>query len=205
MTLRLPFGRYALPVILLLLVAASGCSIVPKTPAPTVVQLAQPAFAPDLTTPAGRKTLRIDTPLANALLDSNRLLVMAEPNTLSAYAGVRWNDTAPALVRGRLAYWLRTSGTFRAVSTERDSYSTDLLLSGELLAWHLNTQTRPAQVELRFDALLGVPASQHLQASRQFQVTAPLAGTGLQAVVDAFTQATDTLARDITRWVSQAH
>lgn len=186
-----------------ILVLLGGCSLIPEPQPVTLLQLSAPQLpAQTHDNTSASKTLRIDTPQANALEDSNRLLVVDQPNSISAYAGVRWNDTAPAMVRQQLVDWLRHEGHFKAISTERLSYSTNLVLSGELLTYQLNTLTSPPQVEIRYDALLGIPDTQQLISSRLFSINTPVQGSGISAIVDSFSKATHQLAKEITSWVN---
>ena len=102
---------------LLLASALSACTVLPDREPLTFYQLP----APDLVRHSGEPlplALRIITPSSSNALQTIRILVSPDGNTLSSYQGARWADPNPNLLHEQLVQAFEQDGSFSAVSTE---------------------------------------------------------------------------------------
>lgn len=179
---------------------AAGCSILPKAETPHVYLLpAAPAARPAATTSVAW-TLRIATPTAPRALDNARIAVVPEANTISVYAGARWADSVPHLVRDRLADAFRDTGRVRAIGTDDGNLGADYELDGSLAAFQTEYIDGKPTVVIRFDAIVAGTRRHQMVATRRFEVREPVDGKQVPQVVEAFGRAMDTLARELTAW-----
>ena len=179
-----------------------GCSILPKSEAPNVYLL--PATPAQAAPPQARmqESLRIVTPDAARILDSNRIAVVPQDNVITAYQGARWSDRAPRLLRDRLLDAFRTDGRFSALSSDDAQLQADLELISDLRAFQTEYVRGVPVVVIRYDAQLVHSRSRKIVATRRFDIRQPVAGKEVPQVVTAFGQATDQLAADVIAWVA---
>nr|WP_255494647.1 ABC-type transport auxiliary lipoprotein family protein [Luteibacter sp. Sphag1AF] len=178
----------------------TACSILPKAESPSIYTLpASPGARPAGGNPVSW-SLRVATPNASRTLDSTRIAVVPEANTLSVYAGARWSDNVTHLLRDRLADAFRDSGRIAALSTDDSELQADFELGGTLRSFQTEYVAGKPEVTIRFDATLADTRQHHILASRTFEVRQPVDGKEVPAVVAAFGQASDSLARQVVTW-----
>jgi len=188
-----------------ILLAVSGCSILPKAETLTVYQLpaaSAPAAGPDAArAPSG--SLNIATPYSSQAIDSMRVLVIPQASQISAYAGARWSDPGPVLVRNRLVSAFRGDGRFKSVSTSHSNVESDFELDGDLDAFQVEYKDGAAFVHILFDASLSRSSTNRIVATRRFDITQPVQGKEVPEVVQAFGLAADRLSADMIAWTLQ--
>ncbi len=189
--------RPLLSIGLLSLLAA--CSILPSSEPPQVYLLPSQS-APASTAAAVNWSLRLNTPQASQALNSPRIAVLPAANEFSSYAGSRWSDPAPRLLRNHLLMAFQNDGRVRALSSDDDNLQADLQLGGELQAFQSEYHDGKVMVVIRLQARL-IDSRQRILASQRFEVIQPVAGTAVPAVVSAFGQASDQLAAQVLQWV----
>lgn len=196
---RASLCRIALAAMAMLL---SACSILPDSE-PLRVFLLPSAITtqPPATQPERELTLRVRTPQASRILASPRIAVVPQGHQISAYQGARWSDAAPTLLRDRLIEAFQASGQLASVSSEDGGVHADLELIGDLRAFQSVYLDGSPQVLIRFDASLIDSDSQRSIASRRFEIRQPSQDPQLDAVVEAFGQASDELSRQLLAWV----
>jgi cholesterol transport system auxiliary component len=185
------------------LTALSACSILPDAEVLTVYQLPALAAAPQNSQRANtplRHSLRIATPYSSHVIDSARVVVVPQGSQISAYSGVRWSDSAPVLVRDRLASAFRTNGRLASVITDHGNINADLGLTGDLSAFQVEYHNGAPTVRIRFDAALVKTSTNRAAATRRFEINQPVQGKEIPEVVTAFGAATDSLAADVVNW-----
>ena len=147
-------------------------------------------------------TLNVRTPSAGGEIDSRRILVAPEPNVLQVYAGSRWSDPAPVLVRNRLVETLRQQGYVQTVMNDDPSVRANAFLQGDLLEFqsaYVAGASIP-QVRITYTATLVKPISHTVIAQKRFSVVQPAAGKEVPLVVQAFGLASDNLAQQVAQW-----
>lgn len=192
--------------LLALAVMLSACTLLPQSDPATLHLL--PASSLDRADgPPLEARMRVDTPQASALLSGARILVMPEPNRLQAYAGARWSDRTPLLLRDRLVEGMRDRGRLSA-HDDNSPLGADVALVSDLRAFHSVyyqdvdqglEQGLPVAV-IRLDVTLVEETQHRLLAERRFEAREPSSGTDVQQVVEAFGRAADALTREIAEW-----
>lgn len=188
--------RLKAPLLSALALLLAGCTLLPSNEPPSLHLLpATPLSASDAAPQEAR--LRIETPHAPAPLADSRILVMPEPNRLQAYAGARWSERAPLLLRDRLLDAFRDDGRL-VVRSDSSALPADLTLASDLRAFYSEYLAGEPQAVVRLDASL--MAGSRLLAERRFEVRHQSAGHGVADVVNAFGLATDALAAELVAW-----
>ncbi len=183
---------------LLLIGSLSACSILPKSQVLSIYRL--PASSLPNHEVSADWALRVNKPYSSQLLDSTRIAVLPPGDQISAYQGVRWSDRAPLLLRDRLIDAFLDDGRLKAVSSDDSRLQADLELDGDLRAFHSEYQNGRPAARILFEARLVQSGSLRILASRRFEVSQAASDTSVPAVVNAFGQAGDQLAREVLEW-----
>lgn len=184
---------------LCLLSLLSSCSILPPSEPLQVYLLPSQTLAPSAA-PALSWSLRINPAQASQALDSTRMAVLPEANQISSYAGSRWSDPAPRLLRNHLLKAFQNDGRLPALSSDDDNLPSDLTLAGELQAFQSEYQQGAVTVRVRLQARLIDNRQQRIIASQGFEVRQAVSSPQVPAVVVAFGQASDQLAAQLLQW-----
>ncbi|WP_043237534.1 ABC-type transport auxiliary lipoprotein family protein [Stutzerimonas azotifigens] len=184
-----------------LLAALSACSLLPEAEAVRVFGLPEPAIARQAAGPAPDGVLRVDTPLASRMLSGPRIAVVPQGSQISSYAGARWSDAAPRLLRDQLIEALRQSGRVASVVSEESNLAADRVLVSDLRAFQARYVDGRPEVLIRLEAQLA-DGNRQVLASRQFEVRQPSEGEAVEEVVVAFGQASDRLGQALVDWVA---
>lgn len=188
-------------LLLVLLGPLSACSVLPKAEPIHIYRLpSSPTNRPPADSPRLEQTLVVDTPQADRMLGSGRIVVVPKHNRVSSYEGARWSDTAPILLRDRLVEAFRQDGRVANVISDDQRLHTDLELVSDLRGFHTEYVDGEAEVVIRLEASLVQSSSQRVLASRSFEVRQPSEDEKLDAVVAAFGQAGDDLSRQVVAW-----
>lgn len=191
----------------LAVLALSGCSVLPESETLVFYRLpsaeATPAMQLEDQPARLPAVLRVVTPYGNRAVGSTRILVVPEPERISAYKGARWADAAPVLLRDRLVESFREAGVFRSVVTDSDNLGADLELSGDLPRFHVVYQSGAPVVVITLDATISQPASSRIIASRRFNIEQAVRGKEVPEVVQAFGLAVDQLAAQLMDWAGE--
>ncbi|KXS37856.1 MAG: hypothetical protein AWU55_1954 [Halomonadaceae bacterium T82-2] len=193
---RMP--RLAMPL-LVLSGLLSGCSLLPEREPVRLFTLSEPSLSASPGS-ACDLTLRVDTPSAGSPLDGPRLLIMPSPGEFQAYAGARWRDDAPLLVRDHLIEAFRLDGRLAAVVDDASRARSDATLASQLGAFYSRYRKGTLEVMVRLDVQLLDEANREVLASQRIEVAAPSDDDGLESVVEAFGHAADQLASELVDW-----
>ncbi|MFZ3152436.1 ABC-type transport auxiliary lipoprotein family protein [Pseudomonas sp.] len=194
-------SRLRLLTALLLIGSLAACSVLPKGQVLSIYRL--PASSLPSHDVSTAWALRVNTPYSSQLLDSTRIAVLPPGDRVSAYQGVRWSDRAPLLLRDRLIDAFRDDGRLKAVSSDDSRLQADLELDGDLRVFHSEYQDGRPAARIVFEARLVQSGSLRILASRRFAVSQAASDTSVPAVVNAFGQAGDQLAREVLEWTVQ--
>ncbi|MCO2066602.1 ABC transporter [Pseudomonas aeruginosa] len=119
---------------------------------------------------------------------------------ISVYQGARWSDPAPSLLRDRLMQAFQADGRVRGLSSDDSNLQADFELGGDLRAFQTEYPNGQASALIRYDARLVRTDDKRVVASRRFEVSQPVDGKKVAAVVSAFGKAGDTLSAQVLDW-----
>ncbi|AYC32817.1 hypothetical protein D3880_10695 [Pseudomonas cavernae] len=179
-----------------------ACSVLPQAETVQTYLLPQGATPARASNNQLDRSLRIARPQASQVLDSTRIAVIPQGSQISNYKGARWSNPAPALLRDRLQEAFQADGRFAALSNDDQHVQADLELIGNLLAFQSEYRNGRPEAVIRLDARLVRSGTQRIVASRSFSVRQPSQDVQVPAVVNAFGQASDQLARQLIDWTA---
>ena len=177
----------------------SACTIFPEEtpqtrynlPSSTLQPVAQPI----------NSSLYVNLPQANRLINSNYILVQPEGTEIRVYKGAQWADAAPALLQERFIMALNDAQLFSAISRDA-GIMTPHALQGYLSHFEVIYNNEQPTVKVQYEAQLLNRQRSTILASQRFNVEQPAANTDINAIVNAFGAASDTLSQQLIDWLS---
>ena len=180
-----------------LLPACSG--IIPGTGEPLKLYTLTPksTYSGDL--PRVDWQLVIETPVAPAGINTNRIALAHSPITLDYFAGATWTDSAPALVQTLLIESFENTGRIIAVGRESVGLKPDYVLKLELREFQAEYETpgAPPTVHIRMIAKLVRMPVREIVAAHMTERKEIAAANSLDAVVAAFGEALGPVLKEI--------
>ena len=198
-------GKY-LAIGLLLTWLLTACSILPQ-PEPVAINQYVLEYMP--VAEAGEHAARnpgkqapvliVTTPSAHGGYDSYRIAYMQQAYGLRYYTRSRWADKPASMLAPLLADALQSTGRFQALYTTPGTLAADYRLDTELVRLYQDFTVQPSVVRLTLRARLIDLQTQHVIATRQFDLTEVAATDdtygGVVAVNKAVTRLLNELAQ----------
>jgi len=195
--------RLALAALLLAApVGLTACAALNPT-APSLYTLTPHALV-DPALPRADWQLLVETPVANAAIDTPRIAVARSSTSIDYFAGVSWADRAPNMIQGLLVQSFEDSGRIVSVGRDTVGLRSDFVLKTDLRDFQAEYATPeapfPERVHIRLAAkLVGTPR-RTIEAGETFEAFVPVRGRDFTAVVDAFNEAMGAVAAELVRW-----
>lgn len=174
-----------------------GCSVLPEPEQLTLYDLPVTQQTPG-TGEVLDVRLRVSEPEALMILDTSRISVRPTDNQHSYYAGVRWSERAPVLVRHRIkdAFW--DFAQIEHVSGDNQQLPVDYILMSQLRAF----QSEPWNNRVRVEVELSLVAAHSRELVAKTRITAENAysASEVPSVVVSFGRAMDELSSQVVHW-----
>ena len=190
---RKTFLIVALPLLL------ASCTVVPPARETVVYQLREAAVAEAPV--SADLNLKIMSVQSSDALNSRRIMATADGSALFALPTARWASPVRELLRERLVEGIRASGAIAGVIGDSASLKSDVVLHSSVRDFVADFSTAEPAALVRLDATLADGHRRTIIATREFRVRTPGQGRDADAVVAAFSRATDQLAEEIVTWV----
>ncbi|RFB80083.1 ABC-type transport auxiliary lipoprotein family protein [Methylovirgula sp. 4M-Z18] len=142
----------------------------------------------------------VTEPVASTALDSDRVLVRPQPETLAYLGGAKWSARLPALVQTRLIQSFENARALKAVGRPGDRSSADYDLTTEIRSFEIDVQSGQAVVEIA--AKLVQDASGRVAAARIFTARVPASAADGVAATTALDAALGRVMGEIVTWTA---
>lgn len=190
-------------VLAVLLVGLTACAGALTSP-PAKLYTLTPAERFDPSLPQATFQLLVETPVAGAALDTQRIAVEKTATSIDYLADASWTDRAPAMLQGLIVQSFEDSR--RIVSVGRDSVGlrSDFVLRTDVRDFQAEYSTpgvaNPDRVHVRIAAkLVGMPR-RTIEAGETFEAVVPVRDSGVQGVVTAFDAASRQVMEQLVAW-----
>ena len=186
-----------------LLGACSG--LVPgQSPPPTLFRLTpKSTFRDDL--PTVDWQLVLDTPIADAALNTTRIALMSSPMQVEYYARSSWTDRAPLMVQTLMIESFENSNRIISVGREGGGLRADFILKTELRelqAEYYDNDNPVAHVMI--NAKLVAMPSRDIVASQTFEREVEAGADRMSEVIIAFDEALGKVMKRMVEWTISA-
>lgn len=185
-----------------LALAAGGCgSVIPgAASAPPRLYQLTPKSTYSSKLPKADWQLIIETPVAAASLNTNRIAVRRDPITLDYYERAVWTDVAPRLVQTLLIESFENTGKIIAVGRESVGLRSDFILKTELREFQAETGGGTPVAHVRLIAKLVQMPQRTIIAWTSEDFKIPADGESMSAIVGAFDRALGKTLKRIVEW-----
>ncbi|HEY4343070.1 MAG TPA: ABC-type transport auxiliary lipoprotein family protein [Parvibaculum sp.] len=191
-----------LGIVFLLAGSLGGCALanVASDPAPQLFTLtsAHPNAAGTAATPTAQ--ILVDDFSATAAVDTARIVFQPSANELKYYADARWTDRAPQMIQTLMIETLENSGRFASVAARGSEIRGDYVLKGDIRQFAAEANGEQTTVRIDFFTRLVRIGDRSIVASRDFNVTVPVTGSGIASVVAAYDAALRQNLSEIMLW-----
>ena len=146
--------------------------------------------------------LVVSTPLAQAGVDSPKMVYLLRPHEVSAYATHQWADTPARLLVPLLVQALERTGVWRVVVPAPTAVRAEYRLDSELLALEQQFFGQPSRVRLALRARLVESKTQRVLGARGFEVVEEAPSDDADGGVVAATRAAEKLLDALAGWAA---
>jgi cholesterol transport system auxiliary component len=145
--------------------------------------------------------LTIETPMAEAGINTSRIAVLRNPLSLDYYEGVTCVDTAPRLVQTLLVESFENSRKIIGVGRQSVNLRTDYALITDLREFQSELVTNGSPIaHVRINAKLVRFPDRVIVATMSADEKVPAAGGNLENVIQAFDKALGRALKKIVNW-----
>ena len=191
----------------LALIPLSACTgLLPGTGEPLKLYTLTPKTTYPEGLPAVEWQLVVETPVAPAGINTNRIALAHSPLTLDYYAGASWTDSAPAMVQTLLVESFENTGRILAVGRESVGLRPDFVLKLELREFQAEYRSpeTPPLVHVRIIGKLVRMPVREIVATHMAEESVAASANTLDAVVTAFDAALGPVLKDLVIWALSA-
>ena len=179
-----------------------GCQVaVPgQGPPPDLYRLTpKSTFPADL--PKVDWQLVLETPLANAAIDTTRIALMQRPTQIEYYARSNWSDRAPAMIQTLMIESFENSNRIVAVGRDAVGLRADFVLKSELREFQAERFEGPTpQAHVAITARLVQMPRRAIIGSEGFEALMPAEADTMDAIISAFDEALGKVLRGLVGW-----
>lgn len=180
----------------------AGCAnLVPgQTPPPDLYRLTpKSTFREDL--PPVDWQLVLETPVADAALNTTRIALMRSPMQVEYYARSSWTDRAPLMIQTLIIESFENSDRIVSVGREGIGLRSDFVLKSELRELQAEYfQGAQPLVHVSINAKLVAMPSRDIVASDSFEATVPAAADRMEDVIQGFDEALGKVLKRLVEW-----
>lgn len=175
---------------ILAFVLMAGCSLTPRETGKAEMFLLTPASVSAQKAPLA-PALMVATPGTSAELDTFRIALVRADHRRDYYAGARWPEFLPLVVRDNIAKTLERSKIFAAVSTEETPAGGPYILKTEIRSFeaHYASDGAPPVIRVRFNFTLRSMPGNKLVSYFDTQAQALATRDSFSALQKAFAEA----------------
>lgn len=180
----------------------SGCAALPGGgPAPLdTFELTAPSGGVEARRGGGRQIL-VPEPTALKALDGQDIVIKPAPGSIQFLKGAQWSDRLPRVVQAKLAEALQRSGRFGGVGRPGQGLAIDYQVIVEIRSFEVEVGGADRARVALFVKLLN-DRNGTVRASRLFEATSPVSGSGNDAFVAALDRAFNQAAEEIVTWTA---
>lgn len=185
------------------LLALGGCNglLLGDRPPPALFRLSPKSTFPD-DLPKVDWQLVLETPVADAGLNTARIALTRSSHQIEYYARANWTDRAPAMFQTMMIESFENSDSIVSVGRESLGLRADFVLKSELREFQaVYAGGGPPVVRVGLALKLVEMPRRAIVAASDIDTTAPAEADTLEAVIRAFDEASGRVLKELVTWV----
>jgi ABC-type uncharacterized transport system auxiliary subunit len=149
--------------------------------------------------------LVIDLPTLYTPVDTTRIALKPQEQTIDYYADVEWADRLSTLIQESLIYSLQNKEVLRGVSRPTEGIQTDYALKMEVRKFYIEQNSMPAipTVQIDYMAYLIKLPQRHIVASRRFTYAKAIPEKTMDSIIRSFNLAHLEVSKSLIPWILQ--
>ena len=188
-----------------LLFAVAGCADLPFNRPPSQLFVLSPKSTYDTSLPKVSWQLSVDVPIAEAGINTSRIVVRRSPIRLDYFESVNWSDIAPRMLQTLMIESFENSGRIVGIGRQNVALRSDYSLVSELREFQAETLAGgPPRVRVRLNAKLIRLPQRVIVAGTNHESIVIASGDGIDNIVNAFDEALGKVLKKIVTWSLQA-
>lgn len=192
--------RLALALPLAGLSAACQVAVPGQGPPPDLYRLTPKSSYPE-DLPTVDWQLVLETPLANAGIDTTRIALQRSPTQIEYYARANWSDRAPLMVQTLMIESFENSGRIVAVGRDVIGLRADFLLKSELREFQSEYfDGGPPRAHVALTVRLVQMPRRAIIGSESFEAVVQARADTMDAIIAAFDEALGKALRRLVEW-----
>jgi cholesterol transport system auxiliary component len=161
------------------------------------------APTPDNGRRRGGVQVLIAEPSALKALDGQNIVIKTSPGSIQYLKGAQWADRLPKVVQARLAESFQLSGRFGGVGMPGEGLAIDYQVIVDVRAFEVQVVGGQEQAYVSLYVRVLNDRNGTVRASRTFEATSMVSGTGNDSYVNALDRAFGEAAVAIVEWAAQ--
>lgn len=151
--------------------------------------------------------IRIEKPDSSEFLDSTRIAVRRENNTMQVFEAARWSDSVPDMLQSHLGQTFNDSGKITATTGLDTNTASDALLLLDIRQFEAiyADDDKSASAVISVQANVQSLRNNRIIASKHFKVEIPARDRKVPQVMEAFDTALQQVSREILAWTLTAN
>lgn len=185
-----------------------ACSLLPAPGEPpkrfTLTALStSDVFGEDIPHKARPHQLIVDMPTLYPPIDSTRIALKPQEQTIDYYADVEWADRLSALIQESLIYSLQNKGVLRGASRPTEGIEADYSLKVEVRKFYVDQKDTPHRSTAQVDYMVHLVKlpRRHIVASRNFTHAQAIPENTMDNIIKSLNTAHLEVSRAIVPWV----
>lgn len=193
-------------IICTLVLPLLGCSILPEPGEPTKKYTLQATGGEDIARAfVGQHSqqLIVDLPTLYPPIDSTRIALKPQEQTIDYYADVEWADRLSALLQESLIYSLQNAKKLRGVSRPTEGIQANYALKTEVRKFYVNQSDKksPDVAEVEYVVHLVKLPDRQIVATHQFTHTQAISEKNMDTIVRSLNTAHLEASKSLVTWV----
>ncbi len=196
-------SRFLFLVMMICMLTACATLFPPPGDPPKKYTLASLSSGPTGSSGALPHQLIVDLPTLYPPIDSTRIALKPQDQTIDYYADVEWADRLGVLIQEALIYSLQNKGALRGVSRPTESIQADYALKVEVRKFYIDRSevNHSATAHVDYMAHLIKLPERHILASRQFSHTQSIPEHTMEHIISALNAAHLEASKALVAWV----
>lgn len=153
--------------------------------------------------PAVSRQLIVDLPTLYPPLDSTRIALKPQEQTIDYYADAEWADRLSALIQESFIYSLQNKGMLRGVSRATEGIQADYMLKVEVRKFYMEHENpgRIPTAHVDYVAHLVKLPERHIMASHRFTHTQAVPQQAMDNIIKSLNAAHLEASKSLVSWV----
>ncbi|MGX5914217.1 ABC-type transport auxiliary lipoprotein family protein [Aliidiomarina sp. Khilg15.8] len=188
-------------LLVLAITTLSACTVLPEAEEIQIYHLPMSSVSADSSAEALDTTLSVAEPSTLRALNTSRISTFSGAQVQRYYAGARWADRGPVLVKQHLLQSLQSSGLFAQVVSAESNLPADYMIHSELRAFQIEASDAGENARVALHVTLVRRLDRQVLGSTLITQEVAVTGSSMRDTTAALGEASDHVNRELATWI----